>query len=155
MQNEKNNTAERQLSFSRLLDAPIELVWDVWTNPKHIQQWWGPDGYHSMVTKMEARPGGEWDLIMIGTDGVSHYHHCVYIEIVKHKKIVYEQQTHFRYVAIIEFEKRDNKTRLTWTMLFESQEYLEQVAKTIGVTDGFKQHSLRLVNYLSQIISKQ
>jgi uncharacterized protein YndB with AHSA1/START domain len=153
MQNEKNNTAERELSFSRLLDAPIELVWDVWTNPEHIEHWWGPDGYYSMVTKMEARAGGEWDLIMIGSDGISHHHQCVYMEVVKHKKIVYVQHTHFKYIATIEFEKRDDKTLLTWTMLFESKKYLEQVAKTIGVVNGFKQHNKRMVNYLSQIIS--
>jgi uncharacterized protein YndB with AHSA1/START domain len=155
MQNEENSTAKRELRFSRLLDAPIELVWDVWTNPEHIKYWWGPNGYNTTAAKMDVRAGGEWDLTMSGSDGIRHHHQCVFIEVVKHEKIVYEQYTHFKYVATIEFEKRGDKTLLTWTMLFESKEYLEQVAKTIGVADGFKQHNQRLVNYLSQIISKQ
>jgi uncharacterized protein YndB with AHSA1/START domain len=155
MRNAKNNTAERELRFSRLLDAPVELVWDVWTNSKHIKHWWGPCGYSSTVAKMDVRADGEWNLMMRGNDGIDHHHQCVYIEVVKYKKIVYKQCTHFKYIATIEFEKRNDKTFLTWTMLFESKEYLEHVAKTIGVANGFKQHTERLIDYLSQIISKQ
>ncbi|MDE1193089.1 MAG: hypothetical protein PW786_13250 [Arachidicoccus sp.] len=36
MASKKNNTNERQLKFSRLLDAPVELVWEVWTNPEYL-----------------------------------------------------------------------------------------------------------------------
>jgi uncharacterized protein YndB with AHSA1/START domain len=45
MATKENNTANREIKISRLLNAPIALVWEVWTNPEHISQWWGPDGF--------------------------------------------------------------------------------------------------------------
>ena len=53
----ENNTADRELRISRVLNAPIELVWEVWTDPEHLKQWWGPDGFTNTITKMEMRKG--------------------------------------------------------------------------------------------------
>ena len=50
MPNEKSNTADRELRISRLLNAPIELVWKVWTDPDHIKKWWGPNGFTNTIT---------------------------------------------------------------------------------------------------------
>src|SRR3954469_24322675 len=90
MQNQENNTADREISISRLFNAPIELVWEVWTKPEHIVQWWGPNGFTNTITKMEVAPGGEWDLIMHGPDGTDYKNKSVFKEVIKHKKIVYE-----------------------------------------------------------------
>jgi uncharacterized protein YndB with AHSA1/START domain len=149
MRNGENNT-ERELHFARMLDAPVKLVWEVWTNPEHIKRWWGPDGFTNTIHKMDIKPDGEWSLIMHGPDGSDYEIQSVFREIVKHKKIVYEQLTHFKYIATIEFEGRKDKTLITWTMLFESKEKLIEAAKTYGVIDGFKQNAEKLVNYLLQ-----
>jgi uncharacterized protein YndB with AHSA1/START domain len=154
MPKEKNNTKEKELCFSRLLDAPVKVVWDIWTKPEHINLWWGPDGFTTTILKMEIKPGGEWDLIMHGPDGTDYKIKSVFKEIVKHKKIVYEQLTHFKYVATIEFESRNDKTFINWTMLFESKEKLIEAAKTYGVDRGFTQNAEKLINYLKQIISE-
>ena len=55
--------------MSRLLDTPVELVWEVWTKPEHLSQWWGPNGFTNRISKMDVRSGGEWDLVMHGPDG--------------------------------------------------------------------------------------
>ena len=55
---EKNKTTDRELLLTRLLQAPIELVWEVWTDPDHIAQWWGPNGFTNTISKMEVHPGG-------------------------------------------------------------------------------------------------
>jgi uncharacterized protein YndB with AHSA1/START domain len=151
MTNEKSNTADRELVFTRLLDAPIELVWDVWTKPEHIKQWWGPDGYNTTVAKMDVRPGGEWELTILNPDDpLDHHHLCNFIEVVKHKKIVYEQHTDFIYTATVEFESLGDKTFLTWRMLFETKEYMEHVAESLGVRVSLQQTGEKLENYLSQ-----
>ena len=43
MENVKSNTADRELSIERTLNAPVELVWEVFTKPEHISNWWGPN----------------------------------------------------------------------------------------------------------------
>jgi uncharacterized protein YndB with AHSA1/START domain len=147
----KDNTAERELIFSRLLDAPVKLVWKVWTSPEHIKLWWGPDGFTNTINQMDLKPGGEWHLIMHGPDGKDHVIKSVFVEIVKYKKIVYRQLTDFRCVATITFESRDEQTLLRWEILFESKEYLIQVAKTNGVDKGLVQTAEKLIGYLTSI----
>ncbi|MBN8856279.1 MAG: polyketide cyclase [Sphingobacteriales bacterium 50-39] len=152
MPSAKDNMADRELIFSRLLDAPIKLVWEIWTSPEHIKIWWGPDGFTNTIKKMDVQPNGEWNLTMHGPDGSDYEIKSVFREIVKYKKIVYEQFTAFKYVATIEFESRGEQTLLRWQMLFESKENLIDAAKTYGVDTGFKQNAQRLVDYLSQTI---
>ena len=54
---------------TRLLDAPRELVWSVWTDPKHLAQWWGPDGFRTTTSAFDFKPGGVWRFVMHGPDG--------------------------------------------------------------------------------------
>ncbi len=148
MQNEKSNTADREIRISRLLSAPIELVWEVWTNPEHIKNWWGPNGFTNTITKMEVEPGGEWDLVMHGPDGTDYKNKSVFKEIIKHKKIVYEHVSGPKFLATITFESRDNTTFIYWHMLFESKEEFIQVVKTFKADEGLKQNIEKLEHYL-------
>ncbi len=51
-------TADREITATRLLDAPRELEWEVWTNPKHLAQWWGPNGFTNTIHEID------WFMIM-------------------------------------------------------------------------------------------
>jgi uncharacterized protein YndB with AHSA1/START domain len=53
-------TTDREIVISRVLDAPRELVWEVWTDPRHVVHWWGPDGFTTTIETMDVRPGGVW-----------------------------------------------------------------------------------------------
>ena len=150
MQNLKSDISDRELVFSRLLDAPVKLVWEVWSIPDHIKHWWGPAGFTNTIKKMDVRLGGEWNLIMHGPDGTDYDIKNVFTEIVEHKKIVLEQIGNFKCTSTIEFESRGDKTFLCWRMLFESREYLIEVAKLYGVDTGLKQNVERLNQYLLQ-----
>jgi uncharacterized protein YndB with AHSA1/START domain len=148
MPNEKVNATQRELRFSRWLDAPIQLVWQVWTTPEHLQKWWGPEGFRATIHRMDFKPGGEWDLTMHSPDGTDHEIRSVFREIVKYKRIVYEQLVNFRYIATIEFEGSKDKTHIEWVMLFESSEYLIRTAREFGVDTGLTQTAEKLISYL-------
>ena len=62
-------TADREIVATRIYGAPRELVWRVWTDPKHIAQWWGPQGFTNTIREMDVRPGGAWRFTMHGPDG--------------------------------------------------------------------------------------
>ena len=145
-----SNTEDREIKISRLLNAPIELVWHVWTNPDHIKNWWGPNGFSNTISKMEVKPGGEWNLIMHGPDGVDYVNKSVFTEVIKFKKLVYEHISHPKFVATIEFESLNNQTKLNWHMLFESKDQFIQVVKTFKADEGLKQNIDKLQNYLSK-----
>lgn len=79
MENKKSSTQDREIILSRKLNAPIELVWEVWTKPEHIANWWGPDGFTNTINIMDVVNGGEWNLVMHGPDGTD-YKTEVYIK---------------------------------------------------------------------------
>ena len=152
MQNvsKETNTADRELRISRVLNAPIELVWEVWTDPKHLKHWWGPNGFTNTITKMDVRENGEWNLVMHGPDGKDYKNKSIYKEIVKHKRIVYQ---HFapKFLATVEFAAQGDKTSIEWHMLFETKEQFIQTVKSVQADEGLKQNVVRLGDYLEQM----
>ena len=151
MESAKTNTADRELVINRLLQAPIELVWKVWTDPAHIKNWWGPNGFTNTISKMDLKPGGEWDLVMHGPDGTDYKNKSIFKEVIEHKKIVYEHITGPKFVAKIEFESRGKTTFLKWHMLFSTREEFLQTVKTFKADEGLRQNVEKLSEYLLQI----
>jgi uncharacterized protein YndB with AHSA1/START domain len=73
---------------TRIFDAPRELVWKAWTDPKYVMQWWGPKGFTGPVCKMDFRVGGKFLYWMRAPDGQEFWNAGEYHEIVPHEKIV-------------------------------------------------------------------
>jgi uncharacterized protein YndB with AHSA1/START domain len=149
----KNETLNRELSITRLLNAPRELVWKVWTQPEHIAKWWGPLGFTNTISKMEVKPGGEWEFIMHGPDGNDYKNKHIFHEIVKHERIVLDHVTAPKFRMTATFEARGNQTLLTWHSVFDSAEQLEQVIKVFKADEGMRQNVEKLDAYLSTMNS--
>jgi uncharacterized protein YndB with AHSA1/START domain len=158
MQNEKvsaNDLAARELKITRTLNAPVSLVWEVWTKPEHIKNWWGPNGFTNTIHLMEVKPKGEWEFIMHGPDGTDYKNKNVFMEVVQHKKIVYDHVTAPIHRATITFEEQGSKTILTFQMVFETAEVKEQIVKTFKADSGLQQTVTHLEEYLSAILSSK
>ncbi|HWY39031.1 MAG TPA: SRPBCC family protein, partial [Bacteroidia bacterium] len=141
-------TKDRELSIERLLNAPIELVWEVWTKPEHIKNWWGPADFTNSIDKMEVKPGGTWDLIMHGPDGTDYKNKSIFTEIVKHKRIAYDHVSSPKFRAEANFTPQGNKTLLQWKMVFELPEQLQEVVKVFKADVGLTQNVDKLEDYL-------
>jgi uncharacterized protein YndB with AHSA1/START domain len=81
------NETERMV-VTRVFDAPRELVWKAWTDPKYVMQWWGPKGFTSPVCKIDFRVGGKFLFCMRTPDGQEGWNGGEYHEIVPYEKIV-------------------------------------------------------------------
>lgn len=77
-----------RMVVTRVFDAPRELVWEAWTNPKYVMQWWGPKGFTSPFCQMDFRVGGKFLCCMRAPDGQEFWNGGQYHEIVPHEKIV-------------------------------------------------------------------
>jgi uncharacterized protein YndB with AHSA1/START domain len=146
----ESNNKDRELLITRTLNAPVDLVWETWTNPEHIAQWWGPNGFTNTITKMDLRPGGEWLLVMHGPDGTDYKNKSIFKEIIPHKKIVFDHVAP-NFTATIEFEAKGETTFLKWHMLFESVELFTQVVKTFKADEGLKQNVEKWQAYLTSL----
>jgi uncharacterized protein YndB with AHSA1/START domain len=81
------NEIERMV-VTRVFDAPRELVWEAWTDPKYVMQWWGPKGFSCPMCKIDFRVGGKFLISMKSPDGQEFYNGGEYHEIVETEKIV-------------------------------------------------------------------
>jgi uncharacterized protein YndB with AHSA1/START domain len=80
---------EQELVLTRVFDAPRELVFKVWTDPKHVALWWGPHRFTNPVCELDLRPGGAILIHMRGPDGVVYRMTGVYREVVEPERLVF------------------------------------------------------------------
>ena len=145
------NTNDRELVLTRVFNAPVDLVWEVWSQPEHIAHWWGPDGFTCTVHKMDLRPGGEWNLVLHGPDGTDFDNQSFFREVIPMKKLVYEHVSYPWIMATIDFEAQGEQTKIRWHMLFESAEVFHQVVRVYGAAEGQKQNAEKLATYLNTL----
>jgi uncharacterized protein YndB with AHSA1/START domain len=143
--------SDRELTISRLLDAPRELVWEMWTNPEHIKHWWGPNGFTNTIYKMDVKKGGEWDFIMHGPDGKDFRNKHIFVELVKPEKIVLLHATAPKFQMEATFTTQGNKTLMTLNSKFESAEQLQEVIKLVKADEGLKQNVDKLEEYITKV----
>ena len=144
----ESNTKDREISITRTLNAPIDLVWEAWITPEHLAQWWGPNGFTNTISEMNLTPGGEWHMVMHGPDGKDYTNKSIFKEIIPFKKIVYQHVSAPGFTATIQFEAQGEQTLLKWHILFESAEQFIHVVKTFKADEGLKQNIERLNVYL-------
>jgi len=145
---------DRAIVATRIFDAPRELVFEVWTDPQHIAQWWGPNGFTNTIHSMDVRPGGEWDFIMHGPDGTDYKNRIIYREVVPPKRLVYDHVSGPLFHATVTFEEQGQKTKLTVEMLFESAELRNKVAEEFGAVEGLNQTLGRLGTHLPRVVEE-
>jgi uncharacterized protein YndB with AHSA1/START domain len=154
--NNPTDNSDREIVISRVFDAPRELVWEAWTNPAHVAQWWGPNGFTTTIEKMDVRPGGVWQHVMHGPDGTDYSNRSVFTEVVKPERIVYDHgggkkgDPGVNFTATWTFdEPAAGQTKLTIHMVFPSAEARDKVVKEYGAIEGGHQTLARLAEHLA------
>jgi uncharacterized protein YndB with AHSA1/START domain len=74
--------SSRELVIERIFDAPRDLVFEVWTHPKHLANWWGPKDFTLPHCEIEFRVGGYYRFCMCSPEGDKHWVSGVYRQIV-------------------------------------------------------------------------
>lgn len=134
------NPKPNELHLSRVYDAPVKLVWDAWTDPKQVAQWWGPRGFTITTHSKDLRPGGHWDYTMHGPDGTDYPNKTTYHEVEKYSRLVYDHGASddrpplFR--VTVTFEETKGKTRMEMTMALATAEAAAETKKFIKKAGG-------------------
>jgi uncharacterized protein YndB with AHSA1/START domain len=105
---------------TRVLDAPRDLVFRVWTEAEQLAKWWGPKGFTNPVCELSLRPGGALRIHMRGPDGVVYPMTGTYREIVAPERLIFlssaldeNDQSLFEVLHTVTFAEEGQKTRLT------------------------------------------
>lgn len=121
-----------ELSLTRIYKAPRKLVWEAWTDPKHVAHWWGPRGFTITHRDKQLKAGGRWNYIMHGPDGVDYPNSTLYLEVIEGEKLVYDHgsdgQSKPLFRVTVTFQDVPEGTKMDMTMKFEN----EEIAKTMG-----------------------
>ncbi|MGG0813070.1 SRPBCC family protein [Paenibacillus alvei] len=110
---------ENELVTTRVMKASPALVYEAWTKPEHLAQWWGPNGFTNTFHKFDLRPGGIWEFVMHGPNGVDYPNKNEFVEIGPERIVLRTCRPHFQLTAT--FEDLDGTTRLTWRQLFKDE----------------------------------
>ena len=147
------HTENKELRSTKILNAPADIIWEVWTNPEHITNWWGPNGFTNTIHKMDFEENGEWNLTMHGPDGTNYPNRSIFKEIISLKKIVFE---HFNphFITTVLFESKGKETLLDWSLLFDSEKMYDIIVKAHKADEGQKQNLEKLEKYLAEMLNK-
>jgi uncharacterized protein YndB with AHSA1/START domain len=114
------NVVGHELVLTRVFDAPRKLVFKAWTDPKHLQQWWGPHGFTNPRCEVDVRPGGAIHIDMRGPDGTVYPMTGSYEEIDEPERIVFissaldkDGNPLFEIRTTVTFAEQGDKTKLT------------------------------------------
>ena len=155
---EKYNTFKHEdniLIHTRILDAPRDLVWEVWTTPAHIKEWWGPNGFSLTTKSMNVGPGKIWDFVMHGM-GRDFDNKIEYTEVIKPSLLSYKHsgdREDYNFTVTVLFEEVEGKTLLTMKSVFKSKAIIEELNRTVNAIEGGKQTLNRLENYLKILVT--
>lgn len=129
-----------ELRLIRVYDAPVKLVWEVWSNDKHIVKWWGPRGFTLTTKSKDMRPGGKWIYTMHGPDGTDYPNITTYHEVIPYKKLVYDhggnEERQKLFTVTVTFEEHKGKTVMDFTMAFDTTEAAREAKKFIKQAGG-------------------
>ncbi|TMF01944.1 MAG: ATPase [Chloroflexi bacterium] len=117
---------KQELTSTVVLDAPRELVFRAYTDPKLFAQWWGPRRYENKIEKFDSRPGGEWRVVQRGDDGSEFGFRGVNHDVVAPERICatfeFEGVPGHVLLQTVNFEPLGQKTRLVEQLVFQSVE---------------------------------
>src|SRR5690348_11772917 len=136
-------TADREIVISRVIDAPRELVFEAFTEVRHLSRWWGPAGFTTTTRTFEFRAFGEWVFVMHGPDGTDYQEWISWTEIAPPERIAL-RHGEFRgdpnaFESVLTFAPEGASTRLEMRTVFPTKKLRDEAVEKYHATEGGQQ----------------
>lgn len=123
---------ELAITSTRIFSFPIEQVYEAWTNPDLLKQWWGPAGFTNTFHEFDLRPGGQWRFTMHGPEKGNYENHCEFIAIEKPVLLHWKRYSQPLFQVLVNFDRVSNEeTSVRFRMLFDTAEECEKLKKFV------------------------
>lgn len=142
--------------MTRTLDAPRELVWAAFTDPKHVSKWFGGRGFETLVCEMDVRAGGKWRHAMRTPNGAELAMDVVYVEVTKPERLVWQSVDYGKTTKhpashmTVTLEAAGNKTKWKLVTRFASMADRE-LANAIGFAGVIAEGNDKLAELLKTL----
>ncbi|AGZ41233.1 SRPBCC family protein [Actinoplanes friuliensis] len=144
---------DREIVVSRVIDAPRELVFEAFTEVRHLSQWWGPEGFTTTTRSFEFRHGGEWDFVMHGPDGTDYPEWITWTEITAPERIALlhgeSRDDPNAFESVLTFEADGTATRLMMRTVFPTKELRDTAVEKYHAIEGGRQTLNNLAAYVT------
>ena len=149
--------ANKEVTITRIINAPRELVFKAWTDPDQFTQWWMPNGFTNRDCKMDVRPGGAWEICSDAPGFPDHWIKGMFIEIAAPEKLVFTSTAFIdengipkiENINTVTFEEQDGKTKLTLNA--KVTKHTPDMAIAIdGMEEGWSQTVDKLGKFVSE-----
>lgn len=152
-------TADREIVISRRIDAPREVVFEAFTEVRHLSHWWGPDGFTTTTESFEFRVGGEWIFAMRGPDGTDYTEWILWTEIAPPDRIAFRHGA-FRddpdtFESVLTFEQEAGATRLQMTTVFPTRELRDEAVEKYHAVEAGGQTLANLAAYVAAALHEE
>ncbi len=118
-----NTTPDCEIVSTRIFDTAIEKLYRAWSDPNHLKNWWGPNGFTNTFNEFDFRVGGKWSFIMHAPNKGNFNNECEFIKIEEPTLIAWKRHSKPLFQVVATFEEiSNNKTKLVFKMLFETEE---------------------------------
>ena len=154
----QSGTADREIVVSRVIDAPRELVFEAFTEVRHLSRWWGPEGFTTTTRSFEFRPGGAWDFVMHAPDGTDYQEWITWTEIAPPERIAFlhgeSPDDPDAFASVLTFQPEGAVTRIELRTVFPSKQARDLAIEKSHAIEGGKQTLSKLAAYVTDTIRK-
>jgi uncharacterized protein YndB with AHSA1/START domain len=154
-----HETADREIVISRVITAPRELVFEAFTQVRHLSRWWGPEGFTTTTRSFEFRVGGEWDFVMHGPDGTDYQEWITWREIVPPERIAMlhgeSRDDPNAFESVVTFEPAGEQTRVVMRAVFPTKELHDEAVENYHAIEGGEQTLRNLAAYVAELIRNE
>lgn len=118
-----STNSDCEIYSSRELNAPVDLVYQAFADPVHLEKWWGPEGFTNTIHEFDLRPNGKWLLTMHGPKKGNYENSSVFETVVPNKLITWKRLSQPLFDMEVKFEKLSfSKSRISFRMIFNTVE---------------------------------
>lgn len=118
-----STNSDCEIYSSRELNAPVDLVYQAFADPLHLEKWWGPEGFTNTIHEFDLRPNGKWLLTMHGPKKGNYENSSVFETVVPNKLIAWKRLSQPLFDMKVKFEKLSStKSRISFRMIFNTVE---------------------------------
>ena len=151
-------TADREIVISRVISAPPEVVFEAFTEVRHLSRWWGPEGFTTTTRAFEFRVGGVWDFVMHGPDGTDYQEWITWREIAPPERIALlhgeSRGDPNAFESVWTFAPDGAATRIEMRTVFPTRELRDEAVEKYHAIEGGQQTLSNLAAYVTEIVRK-
>jgi len=112
-----------EIVASRIINFPKALVFRAWSEPQHLKNWWGPNGFTNTFLEFDFRVGGKWQFIMHGPEKGNYANECEFTKIDEPSLIAWKRYSKPLFQVVATFEEiASETTKVTFRQIFDTPE---------------------------------